>query len=151
MDNVNDLIEQIEELQRMARNIKKVTMEREDFLHSGEHSIMKFVAQYENEFDKSPTLGTICDVLVVSQATVSTVADRLIKKGLLSKRINEQDKRSKVVSLTDKGKRFLESNHRSFMEVLNSLSCSLGDEDTKELIRILNKVNRYFKDAGKGD
>ncbi len=151
MDNVNILNQHIEELQKSMRNIKKMTMEKEEFLHSGELTLMKFIAYYESEFDKSPTPSVVSDRVGVSQATISAVADRLIKKELLSKEINSKDKRSKVMSLTDKGKNALKINHEHFMEMLSDLSCSLGDEDTKELIRILDKINNYFKDVGKED
>ncbi len=151
MDSVDILNRQIEELQKQMRIIKKMTMEKEDFLHSGELRLMKFIAYHENELGKSPTPSTVSDMVGVSQATISAVADRLIKKELLSKEINNQDKRSKVISLTDKGKKALKGNHKRFMEMLSAMSYSLGDEDTKELIRILDKINYYFEGMKKED
>ncbi len=145
MKDINMLDEKLNELQKRMQKHKKNMIKNDDYLHTGEISLIRFVHHYNKKFDKDPTLVVMSDVIGISQATVTTLADRLIKKGLLTKIVSPIDKRAKLLSLTDLGKTYLELNHIRHLEFLSDLSESLGDNDTKELIRLLDKVNIYLK------
>lgn len=141
MDNLSALSEQLDFFQRKMQKVKKENMNAEDFLHSGELSVMKFIAHYTIKFDKEPTLVMVSQVLGISGATATTLADRLIKKGLVKKEISPTDKRAKLLSLTDKGYEHLKANQQRHKEMLMKVIGSLGEEDTQELTRILKKIN----------
>ena len=45
----------------------------------------------------------LADAVAKDRATIGAVADRLEQKGLLSRKINAQDKRARILALTDEG------------------------------------------------
>lgn len=144
MDNLCALSEQLDSFQRKMQKIKKENIQSEDFLHSGELSLMKFIAHHYMKFEKAPTLVTISHVIGISGATATTLADRLIKKGLLKKEVSPTDKRAKLISLTDKGYDYLRANQHRNREILMKVISSLGEDDICELVRILKRINENF-------
>lgn len=145
MESLNDLEQNLEELQKRMQKIKKESMAKEDFLHSGEMTLIKFIAHYHHRFGKAPTLVKISQIIGISGATATTLADRLIKKGLIEKETSPEDKRAKLLSLTPKGEEYLMSNRVRHKEMLSKLISSLGAEDTKELTRIIGKINQHLE------
>lgn len=141
MDNLSDLSNQFENLKKKIKQIRKENMQQEDFLHSGELSLMKFIEHYYMKFGDNPTLVIVSNVIGISAATATTLADRLIKKGLINKEVSPTDKRAKVIYITEKGRAYLNSNKKRDLEMLSKVIESIGNEDTVELIRILGKIN----------
>lgn len=65
------------------------------------------------------------------------VIDRLMKKGLLTEKVDELDKRSKQVSLTQKGKETLEACHLLLGKVAQDLYGDMPDEEMELCINYL--------------
>lgn len=147
MESLDHLEQSIDELQKRLQKMKKTSMTEDSFLHSGEFSVIKFIAHYHKRFDTAPTLVKISQVIGISGATATTLSDRLIKKGLIKKETSLEDKRTKLLSLTEKGEEYLLSNKLRKKEMLLSLISSIGEEDTKELARILRKINKHLEHA----
>lgn len=147
MENLNNLEQSLDEFQKRMKKIKKVNMAEEDFLHSGEMALIKFIAHYHHRFDKAPTLVKISQVIGISGATATTLADRLIKKGLIVKEISLEDRRAKLLSLTEKGEEYLMTNRARHREMLLKVTSFLGDEETKELTKIIRKINQHLENA----
>ncbi|WP_317854508.1 MarR family winged helix-turn-helix transcriptional regulator [Chakrabartyella piscis] len=145
MESLNDLEQSLDELQKRLQKIKKTSMAEDSFLHSGEFSVIKFIAHYHKRFDTAPTLVKISQVIGISGATATTLSDRLIKKGLVKKEGSLEDKRTKLLSLTEKGEEYLLSNKMRNKEMILKLMSSIGEEDTKELARILKKINQHLE------
>ncbi len=145
MDNISQLNDKLEELQKRLQKNKKNILKNDDYLHSGEISVIRFVYHYNKKYCKDPTLVVISDVIGISQATVTTLAHRLIKKGLLAKVVSTTDKRAKLLSLTDLGKKHFESNHKRHLKFLAELLENLGENDANELMRLLGKINLYLE------
>ncbi len=148
MSDIDKLSNRLEDLQKNLHRLKKATMNSEDFLHSGEMAMIRFVAHYNQRLKKDPTLVIISNTVGISQATVTTVADRLIKKGLISKISSPDDKRAKLISLTAKGQECYNSNRQRQLELLTELTDTLGEKDSQELIRLIDKINNHFNKKG---
>lgn len=146
MDSTRELNLQLEHLQKRLQKLKKENVQREDFLHSGELSLIRIIAHYNHRFDRDPTLVAVSNVIGVSQATVTTLADRLIKKGLIIKQTSPTDKRAKLVSLTAKGEQYLMLNQARHMAKVQGLATALGEADTIALTRIIEKINRHLEE-----
>ncbi|MFI3167124.1 MAG: MarR family transcriptional regulator [Bacillota bacterium] len=145
MDNLTNLEQSLDELKKRIQKIKKESMTEENFLHSGEMSLIKFIAHYHHRFDKAPTLVKISQVIGISGATATTLADRLIKKGLIEKVTSPEDKRAKLLSLTEKGEEYLMSNRARHKDMLLKIISSIGEDDSIELARILKKINQHLE------
>ncbi|MFI3229237.1 MAG: hypothetical protein R3Y23_03655 [Bacillota bacterium] len=144
MESIDKLEKTLEELKKIMQKVKKEDMMHDDFLHSGELSMMKFIFHYNQRFDKNPTLVYICGVIGVSGATATNIADRLINKGYIKKEVSNLDKRAKILSLTESGKVLLLSNRARYKEKLGNLISVIGDDDINELHRIITKINKHF-------
>jgi DNA-binding MarR family transcriptional regulator len=70
------------------------------------------------------------------------VIDRLIKKGFLQDRVDEQDKRSKQVTLTKKGKATLDKCQAALSEVAESLYSKMPLEEMEFCIKHLSPLEK---------
>lgn len=145
MDKTDKLNQQMSKLQRQFQMMKKHRAEEETFLHSGEFAVMKCVTRHQMRHDESPNLVVISHFLNITQATLTPLVDRLVQKELLIKVPSPKDKRAKLISLTPKGKEYLESNMLQEKQRIHGLLSHIGEEDTAKLIEILEKANRYFQ------
>lgn len=141
-DNKLDL--QISKLKTQISIMKKKKFEDKGSLHSGEFALMKQIARYKKTYDRNPTLVILSQNLQITQATVTPLVDRLVSKGLVIKETCETDKRAKVVFLTEKGYDILIKNRTEERVKIQNLLNYLGDEDTENLIRILEKITKFF-------
>lgn len=144
MDDIIRLNISVKTLQKQMHSMKKQRMAEHGFLHSGEFSLMRQIAKYQHEYSTAPTLVMLASKLEISQATVTTLVDRLIKKELVIKTQSETDKRSKRISLSDKGYEFLKFNREKELAGIKSIYEILGEADTNEFIRILDKISAHY-------
>lgn len=138
--------EQIEKLRKQVHIMKKARMSKDDFLYSGEFSLIKQIYHYNKENDENPTLIILSNLLGITQATVTPLVDRLVAKELVIKEVSPKDKRAKLISLTPKGEEYLKQNIKEEYSRLQALLDCLGDDDTNDLIRILDKVINHFNE-----
>lgn len=66
------------------------------------------------------------------------IIDRLVKKGFLSEKTDEQDKRSKRVTITAKGKKVLANGHLALDHVYDEL---YGDMQESSILESLDQLN----------
>ncbi len=141
MTTPTQLDEQIIDLRAQLRLLKKVRYQSHQALHSGESEAMKWIYKYKKEHNKLPRMLDICEILNISQATLSTLVDRLIKKGLVIREVAEYDKRVKLLAISEKGEAVLLSHLDEQHKQISHLVTQLGSEDAEQLIRILKRVN----------
>lgn len=144
MNSIEKLSTEMDLLQRRLHKLKKANMQAEDFLHSGEMTMVKFIAHHQKVTNHCPTLVAFANHVGISQATATTLADRLIAKGLMTKEPSPTDKRAKLLSLTDKGMSYLMVNQQRHLVFIQSIHQALGDEDTASLTSIVEKINRHL-------
>ncbi len=133
-----------EHLQQELRRLKKAKARSQSYLHSGEHAVMNFIPIMTKESGVKPNLLTMCQALGVTQATMTQVVNRLMKKGLLCKESSPADKRSKLLSLTPAGEDALRLQQKMEQGKLIALLQHLGDEDAAHLLRILSRTNDFL-------
>jgi DNA-binding MarR family transcriptional regulator len=89
-------------------------------------------------------LTDLGDRLIVRPASVTTVVDRLVRMGLVTRRASDSDQRVKNVSLTAAGRQFvlrvLQHHPRQIAEVLGGL----GEQEQTELGRLLEKLEPHL-------
>lgn len=145
-DNSLRIEQQIDKLRKQIHSMKKNknATNSTDFLHASEFSLMKQISYHNQQNNTSPTLVMLSNSLGITQATVTPLVDKLVAKELLIKEVSPTDKRAKLISLTPKGEEYLQHNLQFEYDRLHSLLEHLGDDDTNELIRILDKVIDHF-------
>ncbi len=84
--------------------------------------------------------GELSEKMDVSSARVATILNNLEKKGLIIRETDNNDKRKIVVFLTAEGERTGRAEYDRVLKYITELFTRLGEEDTKNLIRILRRV-----------
>ena len=86
----------------------------------------------ENE-GTGPKLG-------VTTGTLTVIIGRLEQNGLISRRPNENDRRSIVVVLTEKGQKYFKEDHKLHLELTHEITSSLTENEAGQLYTFLEKL-----------
>jgi DNA-binding MarR family transcriptional regulator len=82
----------------------------------------------------------ISDMMGVSTARVAAVLNSLEEKEMITRRIDSGDRRKIIVELTPKGLSYMEEHQKEQFEKTKTILIALGEEDSRELTRIVGKL-----------
>ena len=103
----------------------------------GESFVLRYIATH-GEDDILP--GEISQDMNVSTARIAQTLNSMEKKGLITRRIDENDRRKILIKLTPAGKELAEKNQQSVLEAAKKILDMLGEDDAKEYVRITSKL-----------
>ncbi|PID39245.1 MAG: MarR family transcriptional regulator [Proteobacteria bacterium] len=86
------------------------------------------------------TAGEIAQAVSLSQATVTGILERMEKRGLLTRRRNEHDKRRVMVKITATGKQILENAPPLMQEAFVETFSSLPDWEQNMIVSALQRL-----------
>ncbi len=97
------------------------------------------------------TAGELSTKLRVSTARVARMLNALEEKEMIVRKKDVEDKRKILVYLTDKGKEYVVDKFQVCLSFLENMYEKLGENDTKEYLRILEKIEKIILncDCGK--
>ncbi|MEI8199393.1 MAG: MarR family transcriptional regulator [Eubacteriales bacterium] len=81
------------------------------------------------------------DIALITSGTITFVINKLIKKGLVKKLQNPDDKRIFWISITDLGRKKFEDLFKSHMEYLETVLSSLSTQEKSEFIEKIRWLN----------
>ena len=133
---VNDLME--EQLREIA----------EDQLTFSQLKLLKMVSLTDNY-----TVSDVAAFLGVSNAASSRAVDRLVKRELVDRSEAETDRRAVKLSLTEKGRRLLESYDAASNRVLERLFGEVSPDQLRRTAKLLDQlsVNIVERRAKRGE
>lgn len=99
-----------------------------------------FILHFIKESQGKTVPGSISDAIGVSSARVATALNSLEEKEMITRRIDSDDRRRIIVELTPKGMDYAEECQRDHFGKIENLLMLLGEEDAKELVRIVGRV-----------
>lgn len=102
----------------------------------GQLFILIFVGKKEQCSPKEISVSLGLDPGYLNR-TISKLEDH----GFLLQKKNEQDRRAKILSLTDKGKQVFETSHDLFYQWDEIVLDPLSDTERLELLRLLKKIS----------
>jgi DNA-binding MarR family transcriptional regulator len=73
-------------------------------------------------------------------ARVAATLNSLEKKGLVTREIDENDRRRILVKLTPAGRKMVEEKHRNVVRMVSTMLSMLGEEDAREFVRITGRL-----------
>jgi len=82
--------------------------------------------------------------LFISKPNMTTLADKLIKEGLLERQTDENDRRIINLMITPKGKEFLEFHKKNLKKSIIKRLEVLEDEDVQKLNDSFEKIQKIF-------
>jgi len=90
-------------------------------------------------------LSDISKTLRVTLPAVTHKVNDLVEKNYVEKENSPKDLRVTYIRLTPTGKAYVESIREEYYQPLHEVVKYLGDEDTKSLMRILDKISQMGK------
>ena len=92
-------------------------------------------------------LTDVAKTLRVTLPAITHKVNELVEQGYLEKETSQKDLRVTYITLTPKGKTYVESIKEEYYRPLKLLVRNLGEEDTQALMRILDKISKMGKIA----
>lgn len=80
----------------------------------------------------------------VTTGTLTVLADRLEKAGMIRRKPHEKDRRSILVELTEQGRVVFEQHDELHDQLTRDITAHLTDEERRTLATALDKMNREF-------
>jgi len=80
------------------------------------------------------------DFFLISNPTVTVILNSLEKKGLVERRVNPADSRSKLIGTTEKAEAMREEMHAVEKKLSSRLDEILDGEEKAQLMHLLNRV-----------
>lgn len=93
-------------------------------------------------------VSEISNKLHITPSAVTHTINSLEKSGFIKRLADPSDRRIVLVSITDKGNTVCQHVYEKHIHFLEGLVDYLGEEDSKEFIRLLSAALDYFKVTG---
>lgn len=90
-------------------------------------------------------LSDVARTLRVTLPAVTHKVSDLVEKGYIRKETSKKDLRVTFIRLTEEGKAYVEAIRDQYYRPLMKLVDHLGESDTKELLRILDRIDDLGK------
>jgi DNA-binding MarR family transcriptional regulator len=88
-------------------------------------------------------LREFLEILKIPKSTLTSIINRLEKKEYINRVINQRDKRSFGLELTERGKQFVELYTDYQKEMGSKILRGLNTEEQQQLLYLLNKISAY--------
>lgn len=88
--------------------------------------------------------GELLNSAMVTSGTMTNRIDRLAQEGLVTRTQSEEDKRSYLIGLTEKGHRLVSQTLEAHVKTLHRLIDGLSQQDQEQLISLLKKTLMDF-------
>lgn len=118
--------------QMRGRNTQKHV---NDSLH-GESFVLSYISEHEGNVIPSD----ISNAMGATSARIAAALNSLEGKGLISRRIDTEDRRRILIDLTDAGREQVHNQNQMMMSFVSNMLQYLGEYDSKEYIRIMKKL-----------
>jgi len=112
----------------------------------GESLVLLFIKERSGKVIPSD----ISAAIGVSSARVAAALNGLEEKGYITRTIDNEDRRRIIVEVTPKGAEYADEQLRRVKERLKEILEMLGEEDSKELVRITGKLAEIISKNPKG-
>jgi DNA-binding MarR family transcriptional regulator len=97
------------------------------------------------DLNQKVKLTDVAKTLRVTLPAITHKVNDLVEKNYLQKEVSTKDLRVTFIKLTEEGKKYVESIRDEYYQPLKNLVAKLGEDDTKELLRLLEKVSEMGK------
>ncbi len=87
------------------------------------------------------TIKELAENLNVSPPSASVMVDRLVEKGMLTRRQSQRDRRKVVVELSDYSRDFMEKADHVVLEVFTDLVQKLGEDHARNWVEVLKRLS----------
>lgn len=124
---------------------------RSQYFHPGEMMMMKTILANceENKFDENyygMKTSELTKVLCITKPATSKMLNTLEEKGYIERTSNKSDRRVVYVKITEEGHKFLKDQNKEFEKFTCKVVEKMGEEDTDNLIYLLDKLYHVIEE-----
>jgi DNA-binding MarR family transcriptional regulator len=114
-------------------------LKRELNLHKITNQQFNILRILKGQYPKPATINILKDWMLDKMSDASRIVDRLVQKELVTRCVNDKDRRAVDILISDKGLNLLKN---IFLEDLmnNSLQNNISEEEAETLSRLLDKL-----------
>lgn len=94
----------------------------------------------------SMTMGELSKSINRDKSTTTVLVRKLEKEGLVRSEADSADKRSRILSLTEKGAEYTELTASISRELLSTFYKGFSEEEKKGFVGFLERIERNFED-----
>ncbi len=88
----------------------------------------------------------LSEILMIRPTSLSETIFKLEKKGFVTRRPSNEDKRTYMVALTQKGKAEIDNMRKLRADVHMEVLAALSDDEVSEFSVIMQKIKSYYKE-----
>ncbi len=93
--------------------------------------------------------ATLAGAIAYDRATITGVLERLEQKGYLTRRVSPQDRRARLLDLTEAGREVLDRIEPAVLSAQRIMLSGLDDDEAAELVRLLRKATEAVNDLSR--
>ncbi|PRX27145.1 MarR family transcriptional regulator [Orenia metallireducens] len=102
-----------------------------------EHFLIELIGQRE-----SATMSELASFFSTPPTTMTSIVNRLIEKGYLSRCRSEKDRRVVLISLSAKGEEYYRNHKQEYKGIFKKYLFNLSEEELKKTSQLLAKVKK---------
>ena len=121
------------------------TVEGQDPLPFNEAMVCGLLARAQ-ETGKSLTASDLCRQTCILKSQMNAILRSLERKGLVSRRKSQQDRRQVELRLLPEGEALYQESHRHSVAIVDRLIDRLGEEEARSLLILLRRTVDIFDD-----
>lgn len=120
---------------------------REERLWRGKEdlSLPQFILLFHLYRHGPARAGQVARSLHVSQGVVTRMTDRLVKKGLVARSRDPEDRRAVFLAPTPRGKRLVSKLERERVENIKAFLHSLPARERKDLLELFGRIRDFLE------
>lgn len=115
-------------------------------LRQSEHMLLFTLSNCMEPEAGGMKVSDLSDRLNITPAAVTHMINSLESDGILERVNDKRDRRIVLIRPTDKGNEIMRQMNTLFFERMKELIGVIGENDTREFIRILNRIFGFMKD-----
>jgi DNA-binding MarR family transcriptional regulator len=136
---VDSIVETIIYLYTESRRLTK-GMAREVGLTGPQLTVIKLLETFDNL-----SLSSLSERIRAQNSTVTGIIDRMEREGLVRRERSTVDRRVIHIRLSDKGQKLARQIQVEPMEIFREALASLTQADLRDLLRIMNKLQKFVR------
>jgi len=136
---VDSIVETIIYLYTESRRLTK-GMASQFGLTGPQLTVIKLLETFDNL-----SLSSLSERIRAQNSTVTGIIDRMEREGLVRRERSTTDRRVVHIRLSDKGAKLARQIQVEPMEIFRGALGNLSQADLKDLLRIMNKLQRYVR------
>ena len=105
----------------------------------GECKLLAIICRLETE-SGSAAVAEVCRMTGLKSASVSRTLNALEQRGLITRSIDPNNRRSVIVRATDAGREIESAQQAEMCNYWNSVFARIPEQDVSELLRIWNEI-----------